>query len=88
MLITTGLEHFLSLNTLGRMQRISAAEAIHTLTILVPPGTHHCWVDRGGADSNLAQRFYTLHTLQESNPRPIELLPNALTTRPRTPQYI
>ena len=25
----------------------SAANAIHNSAFLVPPGTHHCWVDRG-----------------------------------------
>ena len=39
-----------SLISLGRMQRISAAVAIHTVPIYIPPGTHYCWVDRGGAD--------------------------------------
>ena len=32
----------------------SAAEAIHTVAIFVPPGTHYCWVDRGGVDSKFA----------------------------------
>ena len=26
----------------------SAAIAIHNSPLFVPPGTHHCWVDRGG----------------------------------------
>ena len=36
----------------------SAAVAIRTVLIFIPPGTHYCWVDRGG-ESKLAQSFYT-----------------------------
>ena len=28
----------------------SAAVAIRTVPLFVPPGTHCCWVDRGGVD--------------------------------------
>ena len=34
--------------------QFSAGEAIAVVSIFVPPGTHHCWVDRGSVDSNLA----------------------------------
>ena len=40
-----------------RMQRFAAANAIHTVSVFVPPGTHYCWVVRGNVDSNLAQGF-------------------------------
>ena len=36
---------------LGRIQHLPFAAAIanhYNLAFLVPPGTHHCWVDRGG----------------------------------------
>ena len=33
---------------LWRIQHISAANAIHNSPFFVPPGTHYCWVDRGG----------------------------------------
>ena len=34
---------------LGRIHHVSVANAIHNSPfIFVPPGTHHCWVDRGG----------------------------------------
>ena len=62
--------------------QLSAAEAIHTVPIFVPPSTHCCWVDWGGVDSKLAQGFFTWPTLWESNPRPLDLGSNALTTRP------
>ena len=32
----------------GEFSAFSAADAIHNFPIFVPPGTHHCWVDRGG----------------------------------------
>ena len=50
--------------------QVSAAVAIHTVPISIPPGTHYCWVDRDGVDSKLAQGFYTCPVLRESNPRP------------------
>ena len=31
----------------GEFNAFSAANAIHNSPIAVPPGTHHCWVDRG-----------------------------------------
>ena len=31
---------------------------ITIVSLYVPPGTHHCWVDRGNEDSKLAQGFY------------------------------
>ena len=57
--------------------QFSAARAIHTVPIFVPPGIHYCWVDRGGADSKLAQGFYTRLGLRESNPRCLDLKANA-----------
>ena len=33
--------------------QFSAAVAIRTVLIFVPPGTHYCWVYRGGVDSKL-----------------------------------
>ena len=39
--------------------QFSAAVAIRTVPSFVPPGTHYCWVDRGGVASKLAQGFYT-----------------------------
>ena len=35
--------------------QFSAAVAVFTVPILVPCGTHYCWVDRGGVDLKLAQ---------------------------------
>ena len=32
----------------GEFSAFSAADAIHNSPLFVPPGTHHCWVDRGG----------------------------------------
>ena len=32
----------------GEFSTFSAAIAIHNSPLFVPPGTHHCWVDRGG----------------------------------------
>ena len=32
----------------GDFSAFSAAIAIHNSSLFVPPGTHHCWVDRGG----------------------------------------
>ena len=32
----------------GEFSVFSAANAIHNSPFYVPPGTHHCWVDRGG----------------------------------------
>ena len=32
----------------GEFSAFSAAIAIHNSPFFVPPGTHHCWVDRGG----------------------------------------
>ena len=32
----------------GEFNAFSAANAIHNSPFFVPPGTHHCWVDRGG----------------------------------------
>ena len=65
--------------------QFSAAVAICTIPIFVPPGTHYCRVDRGGVDSKLAQGFYTWPGLTVSNSRPLALGSNALTTRPRAP---
>ena len=39
--------------------QFSAAVAIHTLPIFVPPGTHYYWVDRSSADLKISQGFYT-----------------------------
>ena len=35
--------------------QFSAAVAIFILLIFVPPGTHYCWMDTGGMDSQLLQ---------------------------------
>ena len=32
----------------GEFSAFSAAIVIHNSPLFVPPGTHHCWVDRGG----------------------------------------
>ena len=32
----------------GEFSAFSAVNAIHSFPVFVPPGTHHCWVDRGG----------------------------------------
>ena len=32
----------------GEFSAFSAASVIHNSPLFVPPGTHHCWVDRGG----------------------------------------
>ena len=32
----------------GEFSAFSAVKAIHNSPYLVPPGTYHCWVDRGG----------------------------------------
>ena len=32
----------------GEFSAFSAAIAIHNSPLFVPPGTYHCWVDRGG----------------------------------------
>ena len=32
----------------GEFSVFSAANAIHNSSFLVPPGTYHCWVERGG----------------------------------------
>ena len=32
----------------GEFSAFSAAIAIHNSPLFIPPGTHHCWVDRGG----------------------------------------
>ena len=45
--------------SLRRMQSFAAANAIHTFSVFVPPGTHYCWVVRGNVDSNLVHGFYT-----------------------------
>ena len=31
----------------GEFSEFSAGIAIHNSLLFVPPGTHHCWVDRG-----------------------------------------
>ena len=47
-----------------------------------------CQSSHGGdVDSKLAQGFYTWPALQESNPRPLDLGSNTLTTWQRTPQH-
>ena len=38
--------------------QLSAAVAIYIVPIVVPLGTHYCWVDKGGVDSKLVQGFY------------------------------
>ena len=45
----------------GECRAFSAVEAIHTVPIFVPPGTHYCWVARGGIGSSLAQGLFFLH---------------------------
>ena len=37
--------------------QFSAAVAIRIVPIVVPSGTHYCWVDRRNVDSELAQAF-------------------------------
>ena len=47
--------HSLSLTCLGRMhQMFSSWSHLHSTNFFVPPGTHYCWVARGGVDSKLA----------------------------------
>ena len=46
-------------NPLGEYSTFSAAEAIRTAPIFIPPGTHYCWVDRDVVDSKLVQGFHT-----------------------------
>ena len=41
----------------GEYSAFSAAVAIHTEPIFIPPGTYYCWVDTGGANSKLVQAF-------------------------------
>ena len=65
--------------------QFAAAVAIHSVSIFIPPGTHYCWVDRGSVDFELAQGFHTWLALQESNPRPLDLRSNALTSWQRAP---
>ena len=31
----------------GEFSAFSVADAIHNSPLFIPPGTHHCWVDRG-----------------------------------------
>ena len=59
----------------GKFSAFSAASGIHNSAILVPPGTHHCWVGRGSTDTS------THDQLWESNPRPSDLESNALSTQ-------
>ena len=59
--------------------------AIHIVPIFVQPGSHYCWVDRGGINSKLVQGFYTWPSLLELNTRPLDLGSNALTIRPLAP---
>ena len=70
----------------GECIAFSAAIAIHTLPIFVPPGTHYSWVDRGGVNSKLPQGLYIWPVIQKSNPRPLDLSSNELTTRSLAPQ--
>ena len=65
--------------------QFSAATAIHTVLIFGPPGTHYCWVDRGGVDSRHAQSFDTLPALWVSNPRPIDLNHSPMHSTDATP---
>ena len=37
--------------------QFSGAEAIHTVRLFVQPGTHDCWVSRGGMNSKLDEGF-------------------------------
>ena len=37
--------------------QFSAAVAVHTVPFFVSCGTHYCWVDRSGVDSNLPKAF-------------------------------
>ena len=53
--------------------QFSAAVAILSVPIFIPPGTHYWWVDRGGVDLKLAQGFNTWPALWELNPRPLDL---------------
>ena len=67
---------------LAEYSAFSAAEAIHTVSIFILLGTHHCWVDRDGVDLKLAHGFYTWQVLWESNLRPLDHCSNTSTTGP------
>ena len=83
-LITPRHWNSFSLTSLGRMQHVFCSWGhSHRINFLVPPGTHHCLVNRGGVDLKLAQGFYTWPVLRESNSRPFDLRSNALGTWPR-----
>ena len=44
----------------GEFSAFSAANAIHNFPVFIPPGTHHCWVDRGSMVWEVfAQHLYT-----------------------------
>ena len=64
------LEFLLSQSRLPgeNVPQFSAVVAIHTVPIFIPPGTHYCWVDRGGVDSELAQGF--LHMISSAGIEP------------------
>ena len=85
-----------AIRTLSLSQsHIHGEKALHFLQLkpftqyqsVIPPSTHYCWVDWGGVNSKLAQRFYTWPVLWESNPRPLDLRSNALTTPPRSTKH-
>ena len=42
--------------------------AIYAVPIFVPPGTHCCWIYRGGVDSKLARGFYTWPGIEPQTP--------------------
>ena len=64
----------------GNATQFSATEATYTVPILVPPGTHYCWVNRGGVVSKLARGYYTWPALRESEPRPLDLISKIIYT--------
>ena len=43
-----GTQSFTVSSSWGEYSAFSAADAIYTTAIFVSPGTHYCWVDRGG----------------------------------------
>ena len=54
-------EHTLSQSHLSEdnAAQFATAVAIHSVPIFVQAGTHYCWMDRVGVDSQLAQSFET-----------------------------
>ena len=75
----TDTHSFTVLSSVIKRTAYYAAEAIRTVLIIIPPGTHYCWVDRGGVNSRLAyiriqQGCYTLPVMTESSLRTLDPL--------------